>query len=310
MNILKSSRKANQTYIFNAVSAMLKGIAKSIIYTSTAYTVSLAGEADAPRESPLFSIEATNSLESTEEVIPEYIRETTDPALIALFALDRRARTNANIRANLPTTESIGTLELPPVIAEQDIDIVVEKIRVKDILTEVENLVANDEKIKAIDKLTFELENVQYPDSKYQMNHQIGLIYYSMGKFSEAANFMELAVKLNPRDAAITCNLSAIYLYLGKVDEALDALSKISTKLLIRDKQHNMLFSTHFNYACAYALKLQKEEALAHLELSARYDPVNTLTSMSDTQLDNIRNESVFKEIRKRLDLVINRGRN
>jgi tetratricopeptide (TPR) repeat protein len=313
MSILKSIRKANETVRFNRLppDQLRSGILSGILAVLPAILPSTTLHAADDFTSPIFGIVATNELEVVAKGAAEerYILNETDPSLMALNALDSRMSTNRTFRTHLPTTESIGTIELDASLAEQDIDVVVEKIRVKDILTEAEKLVADDQKTLAIDKLVFELQNIENPESKYKINHQIGLIYYGMGKFEEAAVFMEAAVKLNPRDAAITCNLSAIYLYLGKVDDALEALAKISTKLLIQEKAHNMLFSTHFNYACAYALKAQREEALAHLELAARYDPINTLTSMSDTQLDNIRGETIFKEIQKRLELIIDRTR-
>ena len=67
----------------------------------------------------------------------------------------------------------------------------------------------------------------------------------------------------------------------------------------------NLLFTLHFNFACAYSLKAQVNESTTHLEMAARSDPVNTYASMGDTMLDNIRDSASFVQIKTALENLL-----
>jgi hypothetical protein len=63
-----------------------------------------------------------------------------------------------------------------------------------------------------------------------------------------------------------------------------------------------VLYHTHFNYACAFALKNKPEESITHLELASKYDPARTLGDMGDPQLDSLRLDGRFVQLRNDLE--------
>ncbi|MFT5499013.1 MAG: tetratricopeptide (TPR) repeat protein [Kiritimatiellia bacterium] len=266
--------------------------------------------------SPLFQLNPTN----VQEIVPLpppalktlAILSTNDPAVLSLTALDKSSTPKDQVW-ELPTTESISGLDVPEEFENDDIDVIVERVKVSDILKEAEDLVADEKTTsKAIEHLEAALDSVRHNESKYAIYHQIGIHHYADRNFDEASVAMELALEHQPGDPALIGNLSAIYLFLNRVDDALSTLAKVSTNMLVgetdrknRQRNMNFLFLINFNYACAYSMKKQNQEALAHLEMAARYDPISTLTSIGDVQLDNVRQGEEFQELKKKLELLI-----
>jgi tetratricopeptide (TPR) repeat protein len=266
--------------------------------------------------SPLLQISPTNEVETVSLPAPRAevlaILATNDPAILSLTALENHS-TPTNRLWSLPTTESISKLDVPEEFAGDDIDLIVERVKVTDALKEAEELIRDeDTTLKAIEHLEKALETMRYNKSKYDLYHQIGIHHYADRNFNDASVAMEMALEHKPGDPALIGNLSAIYLFLNRVDDALASLAKVSTKMLVggsdlqtRKRNMNYLFLINFNYACAYSMKKQSQESLAHLEMAARYDPINTLTSIGDVQLDNVRGDDDFQNLRKKLELLI-----
>ena len=100
----------------------------------------------------------------------------------------------------------------------------------------------------------------------------------------------------------LAANYSAILLGKGDLDEAIDLLSGIDLDSL---SNKTNLFTIHFNFACAYALKGKADESSTHLELAARLDPVSCYASLGDTMLDNIRESASFDQIKSALERLL-----
>ncbi len=116
---------------------------------------------------------------------------------------------------------------------------------------------------------------------------------------------MQQALAIDGKNVQIASNLSAIYLYQGEIQKALEVLGSIPVRI-INDRQ--VLFTTHFNFACAYSMNQQQEEALTHLQVAAKIDPWQTFTSMGDVQLDNLRENSSFQKLRQAMDTLLKKS--
>ncbi len=64
-----------------------------------------------------------------------------------------------------------------------------------------------------------------------------------------------------------------------------------------KNKHEWIAQSLTYNLACAYSLTNQKEEAIKHLQLSYKYGWKNYYHILKDSDLDNIRKESGYKEL-------------
>ena len=123
--------------------------------------------------------------------------------------------------------------------------------------------------------------------------------------YAAAAAFMQQASNLESEDTATKINLSAVYMTMGKLDEALATLLEIYPSALDRLP---LMFSVHFNLACVYSLKEETEKALQNLAMAAQTDPASTMASLGDPQLDYIRTETRFAELAKALDDFLKRN--
>lgn len=123
--------------------------------------------------------------------------------------------------------------------------------------------------------------------------------------YAAAANYMQQASELQNEDTVTKINLSAVLMTMGKLDEALNTLLDIYPASLDRLP---LMFSVHFNLACVYSLKKDGDKALQNLAIAAQTDPVSTMASLGDPQLDYIRTESRFAELAKALDDFLKRN--
>ena len=137
------------------------------------------------------------------------------------------------------------------------------------------------------------------------LNHQLGVLFYQAGDHENAASHLEKVQEKRPDDFKVASNLAAILMSIGEVDRAFISLEKIDTKQLVRENAKELLFKVHFNYACGYSLRKKSEEALAHLELAARFGPRDVLSSIGDPNLDHVRKEPRFVQLREELEGVL-----
>jgi hypothetical protein len=110
---------------------------------------------------------------------------------------------------------------------------------------------------------------------------------------------MKEALAIEPGNATVACNLAAALMTQGDVDAALDLLSAVQVNLI---QSKHLLFSVHFNLACANSLKGETDAAVSNLLQAATFDPYATLASIGDVQLDAIRNDSRVQDLVPRLE--------
>jgi len=244
------------------------------------------------------------------EVIPVPVRAPpSTPPHRALRALDNAPVGPAQEQPiGIPPIEGIYRIEPEKSLeGSEDVETFIEQIKVKDLVEEVRKMQRTGRTNEAIELLENNARQMKSPGALFEVHHQLGILLYSLNLFREAASHLEKALTYQADSAAVACNLAAIFLYLGEVDNALQSLGRVETTRLFENNQRSLLFSTYFNYACAYSLKNMVEESLANIELAARYDPQRVLTSMGDPQLDNVRRSPRFQEIKDQLTARIQR---
>jgi len=232
-----------------------------------------------------------------------------EPELADLALLDELEPADKHQWTNvLPTAVSMTTLSnnWGTTAGGDDINQVIEDIKAKDLMRAATEHKNNGDTTRAIELLQDELKGFTAKSAIVEVQSMLGLLHYTMQDFDKAAQSFEAALDTKIHKPELACNLAAIYLYQGRIDEAVDVLSDIHVELLV---QNNLKFSTHFNLACAYSLRNEAGPALNHLELAAQFDPPNTYTSLGDTMLDNIRDEELFAQIRDTLQQFMNRNR-
>lgn len=124
--------------------------------------------------------------------------------------------------------------------------------------------------------------------------NRVAAFYFRSQEYKKAAEYMRQAWDLSPGDVATACNLSAVLLSLGEVDEALELLLQVYGRVFDQPK---LAFSVHFNLACIYSVKGEKTKALQNLLIAARADPPAAFTAIGDPNLDPIREEPAFKHL-------------
>lgn len=126
--------------------------------------------------------------------------------------------------------------------------------------------------------------------------NRVAAYYFRSQDYKNAADYTRQAWDISPGDLANACNLSAVLLSVGEVDEALNLLLQVYGQVFNRPQ---LAFSIHFNLACAYSMKGEKTKALQNLLIAARADPAATFTAIGDPNLDPIREEAGFARIYK-----------
>ena len=227
-----------------------------------------------------------------------------DPAQHALARLNQPGR-NALVDLELPTSEGIQTVRPKEEIPESDIDTRIEQIKASESIRQARDLQKLGRESEAIRLLEATLDATSSPNAQVELHHQLGIIFYQAGDHENAATHLEKVQAMRPDDYKVASNLAAILMSIGEVDRAFVSLEKIDTKQLVRENRKELLFKVHFNYACGYSLRKQSEEAMAHLELASRFSPRDVLSSIGDPNLDHIRKESRFVQLRKELEDVV-----
>lgn len=128
--------------------------------------------------------------------------------------------------------------------------------------------------------------------------NRVAAYYFRSQDYKKAADYMRQAWATSPGDVANACNLSAVLLTIGEVDEALNLLLQVYGQVFDHPQ---LAFPVHFNLACAYSLKGENSKALQNLLIAARADPAAVFTAIGDPNLDPIREEAGFVRIYKTL---------
>lgn len=135
--------------------------------------------------------------------------------------------------------------------------------------------------------------------------NRLAAYHFRLRQYDQTAVYARRAWELEPGDLVSACNLAAVLLTVGEVDEALDILLRIYGQVFTRPQ---LAFSVHFNLACAYSLKEDGTKAVQNLFLAAQIDPVATFAAIGDTQLDFIRDNPEFIRLRNALAEMIQRA--
>jgi eukaryotic-like serine/threonine-protein kinase len=119
----------------------------------------------------------------------------------------------------------------------------------------------------------FELKRAINIAPDYAAYTNLGLLYYTHRRFSDAAKMMERALSLNDRDFRQWDNLADTYEWLGQKDKVAQAHSRerlvLEECLRIRPEDP----AVQANLAALYAYQHIREKALAHLETALALAP-------------------------------------
>lgn len=154
--------------------------------------------------------------------------------------------------------------------------------------------------------------------------HQLGHEYFDQQYYPEAANYYEQAIQILPDISHFWDTMLETVDHLKEFNDVFDWFNKMNRKLidnktfrtqlaykLLKQKEFDeaekhflkaMDFAnedpwTSYNLACLYALWNKKDQALKHFEdaLTKGFDDFDHINK--DTDLDSIRNESMFKKL-------------
>jgi len=168
-------------------------------------------------------------------------------------------------------------------------------------LEERGDLISN--RVQAAEQMERLLDSLTFDSSRFYLHHRLGALYFREQDYRRAAVHMENALNLEPNNAAIASNLAAAQMTLGQLNEALDTLNRIQVGLVTSPQ---LLFSIYFNKACLNSLKGRTEDAIENLIKAVETDPPSTLASLGDPQLDFIREDIRFKNVRFALESMLN----
>lgn len=185
---------------------------------------------------------------------------------------------------------------------ETDVDRRLERIHVAWLLEEATRVARRQNPEEALNLLQSGLDDVQEDDHRFALHQHIGALYFRGQEYEQAAQHMQQALEIRPYNAGMASNLAAVQMTLGEEDDALDTLTAIDLSIV---HNQNQLFAIHFNMACLYSLKQETPAALDHLYRAAEAAPASVYASLGDPQLDGIRRELRFQELRFTLDSLL-----
>ena len=154
---------------------------------------------------------------------------------------------------------------------------------------------------EAVAALQSEVATEVNPIVKGKLHNRMAAYLFKSQRYDEALVHMRESARINPGDSATLCNVGAVLLSMGRVEESDAFLRKVDTAKI---DNLNLLFSVYFNKACIGSLRKNKDEALLNLIRAAQSDPRATLTALSDPQLDNVRNSLEFMDLKSRLEIL------
>jgi Flp pilus assembly protein TadD len=128
-------------------------------------------------------------------------------------------------------------------------------------------------------------------------HHYLGSAYAMKGNFSEALSEYQKAHQLNADDPHVLALTARLYAVAGKKAEALKTLAQLRT---LAEKH----YVADYNFALVYAGLGEKDKAFEALEKSYRDHTVDMLTLYYDPLIDNLRSDSRFSGLLRRVGLL------
>ncbi|MBU0678081.1 MAG: hypothetical protein KJ626_08170 [Verrucomicrobia bacterium] len=211
-----------------------------------------------------------------------------DPDEEALQLLKQVLSTNISV-AHFPALHRMADIEQEVELDLQAISLQFDAERLRALMEKANDLTRAGKTQQAIDALQLSLEDFTDENALYTINHRLGTLFFRQANYIDARKFMEAALSYKPASPSLVCNIAAVALTIGDVDGALEKLDALDIPLI---SERGVLFSVHFNYACAFSLKGQKEKAIHSLMQAASISPQSVYASLGDTQLDAIRNDT------------------
>jgi tetratricopeptide (TPR) repeat protein len=234
-------------------------------------------------------------------VVPVAVRVLTPQEA----ALEQLAAPATN--ASAATTNAFGSIQRIYGIAAStsvvmDAAAMLEAGRAQKVMDLADDLFRRGQLEQAFEAITKELGRVKHRAPRSILLSKLGAYHFRMQRYSAAAAAFDEARKNSPLDPGTLCNYAACRLMMNEIEVA-EGLFKSMNLNAIRDRK--LLFSIHFNLGCIKSLQANMNESLDYLKRAAAADPVATLASLGDTQLDNVRLDVGFLALQQSLEQFI-----
>ncbi len=223
-----------------------------------------------------------------------------DRSRAALKALERPTRKPAE--DHLPPLYRTAGLESETPESDVDMRERQDMLRVAEWLDEARFLTRSGAPNAAYEMLHRRYTQLETRQSRLFALSRLGTLAFRLQDYKAAADHMRKALELDPRNAPLTCNLAAALMTDGNVTEALYYLNQINPALV---ENLSSRFSVFFNLACAHSMLGNQDKAMDNLEQAALVDAANTMASLGDPQLDNIRGSDDFQRLQRWLDRLL-----
>jgi tetratricopeptide (TPR) repeat protein len=254
---------------------------------------------------PLLGARSIADLEAAPPAEPVETVEPISPHRAALQRLlEDETLTDADQPWQLPEQRQIAEFGEYREIDEASLEERVEASRLQLVLQTADEEMRRGRPAAAMQQLIQFLETARFDDNRTRALQRLGIFAFRQQDYELAAEYMQAALEIEPNSPALSSNLAAAQMTLGRLDDALATLSAIRTGLI---RSPALLFSIHFNLACLHSMKDQREEALNHLFRAAESDAPSVLASLGDPQLDNVRGEARFRELQVALERGLQR---
>lgn len=138
-------------------------------------------------------------------------------------------------------------------------------------------------------------EKIQAPAITAEIYLSQGMKYMEAKRYDEAVEEFKKALKDAPDNFIAHYEIAMAYLLAKKY-----ALSVTHYTECLKQQPENSL--VHYNLACAYSLMNDTDNALKHLTLSVEHGYKDFQHMEKDEDLDNIRSDQRYKDLKKKLD--------
>jgi tetratricopeptide (TPR) repeat protein len=216
-----------------------------------------------------------------------------DPFVDALAILKRIDPVHAAMRRG-QTASLVAMLSLPEEVDAAGAESRAQEVRTRRLLEQSQAWMNEGRHDEAIGLVENALERAASSRTRFSLLQCLASYNFQIRRYAEALRHMQAIDRISPGRLSTQCSLAGILMSMDRHDEALEILTKI-TLADIRDR--TLMFAVCFNLACTHSLKGNRQRAMEYLVVAFKTDPLATMASLGDPQLDNIRDEVLFKEL-------------